>query len=321
MGVFLSLVTLVLWLLFIFDWAQGFIHFADAVGLPVSAIALLVSVFYLFAGLELCCQLRALQKLKPTMVSSARTTRLSASRPSELKASMDGTDVVSPAWAIQNPPGKMDPNLLSDETESSQTVPYLRPERRLSSSRGVDFARESDAASLAPDPAGSFARNFLSASQLSQFRSHRSSTFHRTTDLEDVMAVAFACIKPMISGLSRMLAISVVCFCSFLFRSCFILVMMVNHWRDETRSWKLPEWQILLYVGISEILPALLLLFLYMAPGLQAVMAVAWKETSRIVRHSVLEISAVGTDHSPYVDRSCLLTSLWEGTYRCDSVE
>lgn len=135
------------------------------------------------------------------------------------------------------------------------------------------------------------------------------------------MAVAFACIKPMISGLSRMLAISVVCFCSFLFRSCFILVMMVNHWRDETRSWKLPEWQILLYVGISEILPALLLLFLYMAPGLQAVMAVAWKETSRIVRHSVLEISAVGTDHSPYVDRSCLLTSLWEGTYRCDSVE
>ena len=54
------------------------------------------------------------------------------------------------------------------------------------------------------------------------------------------------------------------------------------------------EWQILLYVGISEILPALLLLFLYMAPGLQAVMAVAWKETSRIVRHSVLEISAVG---------------------------
>jgi len=312
---------LVLWLLFIFDWAQGFIHFADAVGLPVSAIALLVSVFYLFAGLELCCQLRALQNLKPTMVSSARTTRLSASRPSELKASMDGTDVVSPAWAIQNPQGKMDPNLLSDETESSQTVPYLRPERPLSSSRGVDFARESDAASLAPDPAGSFARNFLSASQLSQFRSHRSSTFHRTTDLEDVMAVAFACIKPMISGLSRMLAISVVCFCSFLFRSCFILVVMVNNWGDETRSWKLPEWQILLYVGISEILPALLLLFLYMAPGLQAVMAVAWKETSRIVRHSVLEISAVGTDHSPYVDRSCLLTSLWEGTYRCDSVE
>ncbi|CAE8607150.1 unnamed protein product, partial [Polarella glacialis] len=90
-------------------------------------------------------------------------------------------------------------------------------------------------------------------------------TFGRLSELSlDIYTRPSPDVEPVLSSVRRILAVVAVCMAAFLFRAGCLLYLC---WRQE-EYW--PSGMVLPYYVFSEVIPAALLLLLYLLPGLEA---------------------------------------------------
>lgn len=235
--------------------------------MPLFVMCAITGTCFLFVGVELLRRLRRLHRImRDAALEDAPTPRqvvhtISASAPSGSAPSSGGsaeTPGVSSLWSLRE-----DSHLAGAASVGAQSLTSrasLRGQYPSMPSQSSDLGFRNSLAQRGMSPVSRESMGSLLSARMPP-----PSSCPSTVMPSEAQQQAAANVAPIISMVRRILTIVSVCMCSFLYRACIIFYII------QQGGMKWPAGLLLPYYIFSEVIPLVLLLLLYLLPGLEAI--------------------------------------------------